>query len=189
MKPMNTYKRTLSLLLVLTLSLALLAAPALAAELPDSLYLVQSRRGTCTLASAAMMVRSALYLGGSDNWENATEQDVQNVAWNSAGLVWSWTYVTGDDWVSVEHASVSGMTLEELEDLLYYHPEGIVLYCGNLPHAVFVTESWYGEIWCADPIYGYLSTLADSYLGSYGGQDSILANVTAYWVVADWSIG
>lgn len=169
--------------------LSVLAAPAIAAEQDvPALYLQQSRHGTCTLASAAMMVRSLLYRNGVDAWAGATEQDVGRAAWCSDGLIWSWTYSIDGNTVAVAHDSLSGISAGALEDLLSWYPEGIVLYCGNLPHAVFLTDCQDGVFYCADPITAVRTTLEDSYLGTYGSQEDILRHVTAYWYVASYSL-
>ena len=81
--------------------------------------------------------------------------------------------------------TMCGVTAEELTEWLYECPEGIVLYCGWLPHAVFLTDCTDGVFWCVDPAYGTRMTLADSYLGSYGDQEAILRNVTACWYIAN----
>ena len=150
---------------------------------PEGLAIQQSRHGTCTLCSAAMMLRMRLYLDNFLDWDSPTESVVSNYAWCSQGLLWSWSYPTVDGPLTVAHASVSGLAVGELEAILEEHPEGIALYCGNWPHAVYLFGYEDGVFWCADPAYGTVCPLTDSCLGSYGGQDSILANVTAYWYI------
>lgn len=158
-------------------------AGEIAAFCPDGLAIRQSRSGTCTLCSAAMMLRMRLYLDNFLDWDSPTESAVSCYAWCSQGLLWSWSYPTIDGPLTVAHASVSGLSAGELEAILEEHPEGIALYCGNWPHAVYLFGYANGVFWCADPAYGTVCALADSCLGSYGGQDSVLANVTAYWYI------
>ena len=150
---------------------------------PDGLAIQQSRHGTCTLCSAAMMLRMRLYRDNFLDWDSATESSVSAYAWCSEGLLWSWSYPTVDGPLNVAHASVSGLTASELNAILEEHPEGVALYCGNWPHAVYLFGCEDGVFLCADPAYGTVCALADSCLGSYGGQDSVLANVTAYWYI------
>ncbi len=150
---------------------------------PESLVIRQSRGGTCTLCSAAMMLRARLYRDGSSDWQAPDESSTANYGWCSEGLIWSWSYPAGDETLTVAHAFLSGVSEGELAALLDEHPEGIVLYCGHLPHAVFLMGYEDGTFTCADPAWGTVSSLAESSLGSYGGQDSILANVTAYWYI------
>ena len=179
-------KKLLAMLLALVLCLGS-ALPAFAAEeethwYPDSIVLQQSRRGTCTLCSSAMMVRARLYNDNFLDWDSADEESVSHYAWCSAGLLWSWSYPTADGDLTVAHASVSGLSVEDLEDILEDHPEGIALYCGHQPHAVYVTNVEHGTVYCADPATGEWTPLTDSVL-NYGGQDAILQNVTAYWYI------
>ncbi|MBR5515726.1 MAG: hypothetical protein IKU52_05945, partial [Clostridia bacterium] len=71
------------------------------------------------------------------------------------------------------------------------HPEGFVLYCGNLPHAVFITDVEGDTIYCCDPDYNEYqrTSLASSWLGvKYGSQSSVLSNTTATWYVKSYSI-
>ena len=181
-------KKILAMLLALVLCLGS-ALPAFAAEeethwYPDSIVLQQSRRGTCTLCSSAMMVRARLYNDNFLDWDSADEESVSHYAWCSAGLLWSWSYPTADGDLTVAHASVSGISADDLRALLDEHPEGIVLYCGNWPHAVWLIRYCDdGTFTCADPAFGTVSALADSCLGSYGSQDAVLQHVTAYWYI------
>ncbi len=39
-------------------------------SLPDNLYLAQEGTSTCTLCSAAMMLRSRMYLSGNSSWSS-----------------------------------------------------------------------------------------------------------------------
>jgi uncharacterized protein YgiM (DUF1202 family) len=74
--------------------------------------------------------------------------------------------------------------------LLQAHPEGIVLYCGKVPHAVYLIRYQNGVFYCADTVKGFSGkqiTLKASWLGAqYGSQAAILKNVTAYWYVEDY---
>ena len=114
----------------------------------DNVFIKQSRRGTCTLASAAMIMRRAAMLSGNENWENITESSVGSVAWSEGvGISWTFTY----DGVTMTHDYVS--SVEDLKKLLEEHPEGIVAYDSNKPHAIALTD--YDEetdtFYCSDP--------------------------------------
>lgn len=173
-------------MIVFLLCISACGVPALAADggpYPDELYLTQSRGGRCTLCAATMMLRARLYLEGSDAALDVTESDVAGSAWCSAGLYWSFTCTVDGLAMAVECASASGMSETELRSLLDAHPEGIVLYCGHWPHAVFVTDWEGGVFYCGEPATGERCALADSVLGSYGEQSDILKNVTAYWYI------
>ena len=187
--------RAACLLLALCMCLTLLPMQVRAATaLPDDLYLAQNTSGTCTLSSAAMMLRARMYLSGNSDWRQITESAIRSTAWASgAGLRWSFTYTINGSSMSVKHTAVSGgISASDLKDLLDLHPEGIVLYCGNLPHAVFLTDYDNDTFYCADPA-GYCSgsriPLTSSYLGKmYGSQTTILNSVTAYWYISSYSI-
>ena len=70
--------------LVLSLLLLVTCLPgALAVDLnvDAGFYFKQSRGGTCTLASAAMMLRRRAYLDGLTDWIDVTENSVKSSAW------------------------------------------------------------------------------------------------------------
>lgn len=181
----------LSLLLVLT---AFICQPAWAAEgdkkaetesvtvtvdelNDDSVFIKQSTRGTCTLASAAMVIRRAKLLAGDSDWEEATESAVRGSAWLSgSGILWSFTY---DD-ISMTHDYVSGTG--DLIELLEEHPEGIVAYDSWMPHAILLTDydAETDTFYCADPSeyapYGRIP-VSESLISIY--------DVSTVWYVSD----
>ena len=118
-------------LLTLALSLAFLltclpAALAVDLNVDAGFYFKQSRGGTCTLASAAMMLRRRAYFDGLSDWTNVTENSVRSTAWAN-GLAHSFTYKE----MQVGYATLpSGLQSKTavLISLLEQHPEGIVLY-------------------------------------------------------------
>lgn len=190
---MKAAKRALSLFLVLACLLTgVPAAQALtAADLPDEIFLTQEASGTCTLCAAAMMIRSCLYINENDQWSAVTETGLRSAAWiNGLGLKWNFRYTLESATVSVAHKGVDGFSVDEAVELLEAHPEGIVLYCGNIPHAVLLTDYTDGVFYCAETVSGYSGTripLADSWLGSwYGSQESALANATSYWYIESY---
>lgn len=80
--------------LVLSLLLLVTCLPgALAVDLnvDAGFYFKQSRGGTCTLASAAMMLRRRAYLDGLTDWIDVTENSVKSSAW-AGGLSHSFNY-------------------------------------------------------------------------------------------------
>ena len=181
----------LSLLLMLT---AFICQPAWAAEgdvkaetesvtvtvdelNDDSVFIKQSTRGTCTLASAAMVIRRAKLLAGDEDWEEATESAVRGSAWLSgSGILWSFTY---DD-ISMAHDYVSGTG--DLIALLEEHPEGIVAYDSWMPHAILLTDydAETDTFYCADPSeyapYGRIP-VSESLISIY--------DVSTVWYVSD----
>ena len=174
--------------------LAAIAAPAQAAEiLPDELYMEQSRGGICTMVSSAMLLRAALYLNGSSHWDEISEDVAASVCWMwGVGLMHDWSFETDYASITVEHTDLYGVSVEELKALLDAHPEGIVFYCGGVPHAVLLTDYEDDAFYCADPApycSGSRIPLADSWLGyRLGDQDTILRCATAYWSITDWDI-
>lgn len=174
--------------------LAALTAPAQAAEiLPQELYMEQSRGGICTLVSSAMLLRSALYLNGSEHWSEIDESTAASYCWlYGSGLLYDWTFETDYARISVSQTPLYGITANELKALLDAHPEGIVFYCGGVPHAVLLTDYEDDTFYCADPApycSGSRIALADSWLGyRLGNQDTILACATAYWAISDCEI-
>ena len=166
-------------------------------SLSNEIYLSQEGTSTCTLSSAAMMLRSCMYLSGSEDWRSITESGIRSIAWKEgSGLRWGFTYDSNGNSITVSYSSVSdGISVSSLKSILNNHPEGIVLYCGNLlprPHAVFVTDYEGDTFYCADPIASYSGkriSLSSSYLGkNCGSQSGVLNNVTAYWYVSSYSI-
>ncbi len=190
-------KRSFAILLALAILAGLCILPASAASFPSSLYLRQITNVSCTRASNTMMCRARAYLSGNDNWSNITEYDLTNCgAWSdSYGMSWNYTLSKPGDGIhsiSVSETAVSGLSLGTVKALLNAHPEGFVMYCGRLPHAIFITDYQGDTIYCADPGWGYSGDrrpLTSSYFGTcYGSQANILANVTAYWYVAGYNI-
>ena len=144
-------------LLTLALSLAFLltclpAALAVDLNVDAGFYFKQSRGGTCTLASAAMMLRRRAYFDGLSDWTNVTENSVRSTAWAN-GLAHSFTYKE----MQVGYATLpSGLQSKTavLISLLEQHPEGIVLYDRTQPHAVLLTDYTNGVFYCSDPANG-----------------------------------
>ena len=136
----------LSLVLLLT---CLPGALAVDLNVDAGFYFKQSRGGTCTLASAAMMLRRRAYLDGLIDWVDVTENSVKSSAW-SGGLSHSFNYKA----MQVGYATLPSSNAEKtqvLVELLAQHPEGIVLYDRRQPHAVLLTDYTDGVFYCSDP--------------------------------------
>ena len=116
-------------LLTLALSLAFLltwlpAALAVDLNVDAGFYFKQSRGGTCTLASAAMMLRRRAYFDGRTDWVDVTENSVRSTAWSN-GLAHSFTYRE----MQVAYATLPSNHQEKTQlliQLLAQHPEGRV---------------------------------------------------------------
>ena len=168
-------------LLTLALSLAFLltclpAALAVDLNVDAGFYFKQSRGGTCTLASAAMMLRRRAYFDGLSDWTNVTENSVRSTAWAN-GLAHSFTYKE----MQVGYATLpSGLQSKTavLISLLEQHPEGIVLYDRTQPHAVLLTDYTNGIFYCSDPAgnigYGRIPITSSSVS---------IARASCYWYV------
>lgn len=136
----------LSLLLLVT---CLPGALAVDLSVDAGFYFKQSRGGTCTLASAAMMLRRRAYLDGRSDWVDVTENSIKSSAW-SGGLSHSFNYKA----MQVGYATLPSGTAAKkavLIELLAQHPEGIVLYDRTQPHAVLLTDYTDGVFYCSDP--------------------------------------
>ncbi len=125
-------KKLLSLVLTLVFMLTCLPA-ALAVDLnvDAGFYFKQSRGGTCTLASAAMMLRRRAYFDGLTDWSTVTENSVRSTAWSN-GLSHSFTYKE----MQVGYGTLPSRKQEKVQTLitlLSQHPEGIVLYDRSQP--------------------------------------------------------
>ena len=171
-------KKLLSLVLTLVFMLTCLPA-ALAVDLnvDAGFYFKQSRGGTCTLASAAMMLRRRAYFDGLTDWSTVTENSVRSTAWSN-GLSHSFTY----QGMHVGYATLpSGTTAkkEALIRILAEHPEGVVLYDRTVPHAVILTDYTDGVFYCSDPA-GNISAgrvpLSSSMIS--------LSRASCYWYIA-----
>ena len=116
-----------------------------------------SNGGTCTLASATMMLRRYAIINGMEDWHSITETAVGKVAWGP-GLSLGFDYI-GVHVSAYPGVNVSAMTLEEKKaffiSMLEAHPEGIEIYRTDSAqkHAVLLTDydAATGTFYCADP--------------------------------------
>ena len=91
-EPKHPARRLAALLLSLFFMFNCLpAALAVSLNVDAGFYFKQSRGGTCTLASAAMMLRRRAYMDGLEDWFDVTENSVRSSAW-SGGLAHNFTY-------------------------------------------------------------------------------------------------
>lgn len=164
------------------LALVMLAPAALAATYDeinqDQVFLKQEQRGTCTLASTAMMLRRAALLNGDENWAQITEASCRQAFWIAGcGLPYSFSY--GE--MTVGHDTLPGGAANEdvLIDLLAEHPEGIMLHAACVPHGILLTEYKDGQFYCADPSE-YAGTGIIPIEEAWGTR---VENSNAYWYV------
>lgn len=183
----------LAIVMVLSLFPAFVGTAEAAQVVPEAVAITQSQSGTCTLASAAMMIRARMYLSGNSKWSSITEHDIRGDVWlEGAGIYYSWTYTTVGVIITGDHEDVSGLSESQLAAMLKRHPEGIEIHCVSVPHAVLITDYTNGVFYCFDPAQhfsGRRIPLTDSWLGEkLGSQSSILSSVTSYWYISSYSI-
>lgn len=166
------------------------ASAATTAAYPSEVAIKQNTSYTCTLASSAMMIRRRMYLSGSTLWSKVTEDNARKYGWvENAGIKWDWSYSISKNTVNISRTGVKKLTTASLKKLLDAHSEGIVIYCGNIPHAVYVSGYSGNTFYCIDPTTGTGGKLADSTLKYYyKNQNTILNNVTSYWYVSSYNI-
>lgn len=174
------WRRRLAALLLTVLLLAPCMPRALAADLnvDAGFYLKQSRSGTCTLTAAAMMLRRRAYLDGLADWVDVTENSVRPAAWSN-GLSHNFTYKA----MKVRYATLpadNGAKTQALIDLLAAHPEGIVLYDRQQPHAILLTDYTDGVFYCSDPA----GNISAGRVPISSASVSI-AGASCYWYIAE----
>lgn len=154
------------------------------AQLNDSsVFLKQQESRTCTLCASAMMMRRYSMLRGDSGWNTITESSIKSTAWlNGAGLYNSFSYSNSSvSTIKVANYSLPGGSsnksaiIEELKKC----PEGIVLYNGNAPHAILLTDYTDGVFYCADPANG----IASGRIPISQAYKVTINNATSYWKV------
>lgn len=155
---MHALKKITSVLVsaVISLSAALLIPSAgidasAATSINDSsVFLKQDCSYTCTLCSNVMMLRRASILMGDTNWTSITESALRPLLWNEQYGMYNY-YTYNNIKVSFERTKNSSSSSSELIELLKKHPEGIVAYDYDHPHAILLTDYTNGVFYCADP--------------------------------------
>ena len=178
-------KRSLTLLLSLLLLTAVTPA-VLAAELPEfpeidepQVFIKQDySNGTCTLASAAMMLRRAAILSGDENWAQINESSCRSAFWRG-GLPYTFSY--GD--FSVDHDWLPGgaANREVLAQVLAQHPEGVVILSYGAHHGVLLTDCTDGLFYCADPA----PSVPAGRMPIEQAWGTRVENSRAYWYITD----
>lgn len=181
----TTKQRLCFLLLLFSIVAAVFPISIKAASFDEvnapEMFLKQETNYTCTLSSAAMMMRRAALLNNDPNWRGITESSIKSIGWmEGVGLYHSFTY----GYIKVNHGVLptGNSNISQLISLLQQHPEGIVLYkSGYNMHAVLLTDYTDGTFYCADPAKGSPNgriPLTQAY--------SVTAtNANAYWFVSD----
>lgn len=141
----------------------------------DIMFFKQNTSSTCTLASAAMLVRRAALLNGNSNWTEVTENNLKSTAWTSGGLRNSFSYAG----INVSSARIYSNRTQTMINLLSQHPEGIVIYDFNKPHAILLTDYTDGIFYCVDP-----SSAAPAGRIPISQATITLESIDKYWYVA-----
>lgn len=116
----------------------------------DSVFLKQQGKYTCNLCASAMLMRRVALYRGDSNWYEITESALMPTAWYSGGLYNSFSYNN----INVTSTYVSRGDKDILIRMLSQHPEGIVVYNYDYPHAILLTDYTNGVFFCADPANG-----------------------------------
>ncbi len=138
-------------------------------------FVKQQERYTCTLASNVMLLRRAALLSGDENWSKITESACKPKLW-CGGMIWDYTY----SGIHVVCEKVKGNATTVLKELLAKHPEGVVAYDYDYPHAILVTDYTNGKFYCADPARNVAS-------GRIEASQALInpAGAEAYWYVKE----
>ncbi|MBQ6594770.1 MAG: hypothetical protein IJH78_03815 [Clostridia bacterium] len=150
----------------------------------SAVFLSQTRKHTCTLIAAAMMLRNYAELHQMDP-ESFSESAVRGASWRD-GLIHDFDI----DSINVQCTS----TIREAEDrkeylilFLRFHPEGVVIYDADLPHAIllFGYDSETDTFFCADTTTrraGRPIPLTESLLKGKD-QDSVIRSIDRLWYI------
>ncbi len=152
----------------------------------ESVFLKQQTPITCTLSSAAMLMRRTAICAGMENWEEITEENIRPVGWtNGIGLRWNFTYNN----ITIGHGYFSGEDNKlEILNLLEQYPQGFVIYnAGNedQTHAVFLCDydAENDIFYVADPATnapeGRIPLTESTIKGET--QEDRINNIDAYW--------
>ncbi len=141
----------------------------------SAVFLKQQEYDTCTLCANVMMLRRAAILRGDSDWADITEYSAKSTLWVwGAGMHSSYTYRN----MHVSSGRFGYDVASELIALLKEHPEGVVAYDYDRPHAILVTDYSDGEFYIADPAHHITNGRVKA------SEASIwLLGAEAYWVV------
>ncbi len=151
-----------------------------------NVFLKQQTSVTCTLSSAAMLMRRTAICADMEGWEEITEENIRPFGWtNGIGLRWNFTYKN----ITIGHGYFSGEDNKlELLNLLEQYPQGFVIYnAGNeeQTHAVFLCDydAENDIFYVADPATnapeGRIPLIESTIKGET--QEDRINNLDAYW--------
>ena len=153
-----------------------------------NVFLKQKTPVTCTLASAAMLMRRTAICSDYADWEYITEENIRETAWiDGLGLRWNFTCFN----ITIGHGYFSGTNNKnEILNLLESNPHGFVIYntgSEGQSHAVLLCD--YDEkndiFYVADPASnapeGRIPLSESTIVGET--QDDQIENISAYWYI------
>ena len=146
----------------------------------SSVFIKQQTSTTCTLASNVMLLRRTAMMRGDSDWSSITESACRSTLWlEGVGMYHNYTYKN----ISVSYQYISGSSKTALINALKAHPEGIVAYDYDYPHAILLTDYTDGVFYCADPARNTGS-------GRMNVSNSLIKidNVDTYWYVTSPSV-
>lgn len=143
----------LSVMIILALAAAAFADSGYHGSKPGpGIFVTQTRKHTCTLISATMMVRNySDHIG--NGFEHLDEHAVGKTAWSGVGLS---HYFSVDGITVTVNKDIKNQADKKayLIDTLKKYPEGVVIYDANAPHAIYLFgyDSATDTFHCADTI-------------------------------------
>ena len=175
------------MILILSLTAAAFAENGYIGSRPDSgIYVTQTRKRTCTLISATMMLRNYSQRIGN-GYDHINEKTVGKEGWSDVGLSHSFS-VDGISVTVNKDIKNAADKKAYLISALKKYPEGIVIYDSGAPHAIFLfgydaaTDTFY----CADTLAkngGKAITLEESIIKG-GNQQAQIDTIDRIWHVA-----
>ena len=151
-----------------------------------NVFLKQQTNVTCTLASAAMLMRRTAICSDMQGWEEITEENIRPFAWtNGIGLRWNFTYNN----ITIGHGYFSGDDNKlEILSLLEQYPQGFVIYNAyneDQTHAVLLCDydAENDIFYVSDPASnapeGRIPLIESTIKGET--QEDRINNIDAYW--------
>ena len=194
-------KRLTALLMALALVMAVMPAPAFAAQtsLDDkAVYYTPAsdyKSGDCILTASKMMIRRACIMKGRGDWTKITNESLRSLATTLGLLRNSFKADTEGLVYKVECGYFSGKgdaaRIKEFEDLLKVHPEGIVVHgkkaATSGTHGVLVVEVRNGVPYAADSSRN--TGLSNKGIQAWNDTTMLkVSKVTKYWYISEISV-
>ncbi len=157
-------KRMSALLLVLIMFITVLPVPVLAEPGPleeKAVYYTPAsdyKSGDCILAATKMMIRRGMIIRNTGDWSRVTNKKLRRSATVFGLLLNSFRFDAEGLVFSIDSGKFTGKgdkaRIQEFEDLLKVHPEGIVVHGTNAAssgtHGVLVVKVKNGVVYAAD---------------------------------------